>query len=206
MKSFASAALLAALLFCSSAQATVLYDNGPLHGTSALNISIAAVSDSFDLSGSVTVTGVNLAIWTFRGDPVSKIDWGISSGPLNSGVIYDSGTASVVNKGTFNLNSTFEISHAHFDIPSLSFAFFPGVTVTSYLTLTNAITINGEAFWDVNNGPSSAEQSGLGVQPSESFQILGKRNVAVPEPTTMSLLGIAVLAFGAGSRRRKTAR
>jgi hypothetical protein len=199
------------LLAAAPASAAVLYDNGPIDGTTdAYNIATYVTADSFDLSTPSTVTGVNFGAWTDPSEMITSIDWSITS-LAEAGTIYGSGTASVTSSFQFTTilpgPVTYDISWDSFTIPSLNL-----VSGTYWLNLTNAVTTNnGSAYWDQNGGPSSAEQDG-GSLPSESFQIIGTANsspppTSVPEPGSLALLlpGLVGLAGFSTVRKRKVA-
>src|SRR5271166_6912603 len=81
------------------ASAQVLYDNGPINGTTnAWTINFGyATGDSFTLLNNSTVGGFNFGTWEFPGDTLTSVDWSIASQPLFGGTIYGSGTASGSN-------------------------------------------------------------------------------------------------------------
>jgi hypothetical protein len=201
LKIFAALVALATSHFVSQASATVLYSNGPVDGTQGgWNISNGyAVSDSFTLSQAATVTGVSFGAWTIPGhDTIDNIDFGIATA---AGVYPVFGTAVVTNGSIIPGlgQGSYDVQVASFSTGSISLA-----AGTYYLALQNAFITDGySAFWDTNNGASSATQNG-GSIPSQSFQILGEVS-AVPEPSTwaMMLLGFAGVGFMAYRRKSK---
>jgi hypothetical protein len=202
----------AAVVICMAAQpaaANVLYDNGaPNAATDAFTINWGwAVSDSFTLTKSSTLTGVNLWVWNFPGDTTTSVDWGITP---NANDFPDTATASVTSTSYIASNSWgYAINELNFALPNVHLG-----AGTYYLALQNAVVTNGDAvYWDQNNGLSDAWQNnGSGqLNPSnpnfgtpagsQAFQVLG----AVPEPATwaMTLAGFGVLGAAARTSRRK---
>jgi hypothetical protein len=209
----AAAGLLAG---ASSAAAAVLYDNGPLNGsvgsfTMGGSGGSYAVSDSFALNAASTIAGVNFGAWTFPGDMVSTVDWGITTTPGSfSGFIYG-GTAAVVN-GLSSLNSPgWSIATDSFSTGPLSLG--AGVY---YLVLQNAVATNNDAvYWDESDGLSSAAQNIIGdladfnrpnTTGSESFQIIGSTVGGVPEPASWALMLIGVAGLGGALRAARKPR
>lgn len=122
----------------------------------------------------------------------------------------------------------YDIDSVSFGVGSLSLG--PG---TYYLTLSGASVANGDpVFWDENNGPSvgyidvpfsepPGEPAGqynlhsyssdcadfygpfAGGTCSEAFQVYGVNGPSVPEPGTLTLLGIGLLSLASLSFRRR---
>ena len=90
----ASLTILCLALAVIPASAQVLYENGPINGTTdAWTINFGyVVSDSFVYYG-YGVSGFQLGVWEFPGDTMSSVDWFITSAE-NGGTVYGSGTAS----------------------------------------------------------------------------------------------------------------
>ena len=215
------------LVACSSAAygiPAVLYDNGPFNGTiDAWTINSGfQVADSFPLSGSSTLTGVNFTAWLFSGDTANTVDWAIVGDPTNqAGTTFFSGTGAVLTP-TFLTNNGFGygVYNENFSLGSLSLG-----AGTYWLVLQNAVSSqNQPVYWDENDGASQAWQSSTGFLTvangncgtpaapttsafppsgncSETFQILGT-NTAVPEPGTLAL-GVCGLFVVALTRRRR---
>ena len=76
----------------------VLYDNGPINGTTdAWTINFGfLLADSFAVLNDSTVGGFNFGVWEFAGDRLTSVDWLISSYP-DGGTVYGSGTANGSN-------------------------------------------------------------------------------------------------------------
>jgi hypothetical protein len=215
-----SGAMLGLALFSWSPQASagVLYDNGPLNGTNdAFTLDFGfALADSFTLSQSSTVTGVNFGVWSLPGDTMTSIDWGITS---TANIFPDQGTALVTNGSTSLNGFGYNIGVDSFSIPSTTLA-----AGTYWLVLQNAVVSNGDPiYWDQNDGPSTAYHNNLGYLSdggcgglgqsgqgtcSESFQILGSVS-ATPLPSTWTMLiagFVGLFGFVAfGGKKRNTA-
>ncbi len=163
-----------------SPQNQVLYENGPVNGTTdAWTINFGyVVSDSFVPSGS-PVNGFDIWVWEYPGDVMTSADWSITSAP-NGGTVYGSGTVS----GS-SLTDTFISTNQYgYNIDKISAS---GLNVslssgTVWLNLQNASVPSGDpVYWDENSGagcnspgcPSQAYESAAGTIPSEAFDITG---------------------------------
>jgi hypothetical protein len=178
------------------ASATVLYDNGPINGTiTGSTISGRyAVSDSFTLSQSSILTGVDFGVWSLPGNTMTSVDYAITSA---AGTYPNMGAASVTTgvplapAGSYGAGGTFNVTPDSFSLPSIDLA-----AGTYYLVLQNAMGSNGnDFFWDENNGPSTATQSHVGSIESESFQIIGTVT-ATPLPSTWTMLIAGFVGLG----------
>lgn len=198
MKSFlavASAAAALALGAAGAAHASVVYTNGPINGSvDAWTVNYGfAVEDSFTVTSTTTITGVQFGAWVASGDKPTTVDWGIESSPT----FIDQGTASLsstlVDSGIWE--GSYDVYQSTFSIPSMTLT--PG---TYWLALQNAGTAQGGGlYWDQNGGPSLAVENMTGSIASESFSILS----GVPEPSTwaMLILGVAMIGFAARRQR-----
>lgn len=185
------------------AAATQLYTNGPVNGNLsawAINFS-SATEDSFTLTQASWLSSATFYVWEFPGDTMSSVDWGIDTVPT-----------SYANPTTATTTQTLLFNNGSFDIDketiSLSGAYAPG---TYYFFLENAVVSNGDTtWWDINNGPSTAFVNDFGDvngvlfrgTNSNAFAIDGSPLSAVPEPSSLLLLGSGLAAFTARMRRR----
>jgi hypothetical protein len=200
MKSFlavASAAAALALGVAGAAHAAVLYTNGPIDGTVVgwtINDGLA-VEDSFTLSSTSTITGVEFGAWVNQGDQPLTVDWGIETSPTFA----DQGTAALSTTFLDTNSQGFDVYQADFSVPSVTLG--PG---TYWLALQNGVAQAGNLmFWDQNSGPSSAVDNSQDSFTSESFSILGDSvGASVPEPATWAMLVLGVGMIGFAARRR----
>jgi hypothetical protein len=59
-------------------------------------------------------------------------------------------------------------------------------------------------YWDINDGPSVADQNGTTENGSNSFEIDGSTGIgAVPEPASVLLSGIGLVALAGLARLRR---
>ena len=196
--------------------AQVLYDDGPINGTTdAWTINFGyIVSDTFILLNNSTATGFNFGAWEFPGDVLTSVQWSITSKSINGGTVYGSGTAS----GS-NLNDKF-LSQNEFgfdiDLITVSNLNVAEISGTQYwLTLANAMIPSGDpVYWDENSGIGCKGDNGMGGGcpsgaafgfepiPPEAFDITGTSGGTTPEPSSIVLFASGVLGV-AGLKRRK---
>jgi hypothetical protein len=204
--SFKSIAIvLIAISLASQAKADLLYTNGPVNGTFGGDIfsSGEIISDSFTLTQTSTITGVDFGAWTDAGVGITTVEYGIASAP---GTYPMTGTATVTQGALIpgsGYDGEYDVRMDSFSTNNITLG--PG---TYYLVLQGAAVRSGFAYWDVNEGPSIATQSfqgGTGNSiASESFDILGTTS-PVPGPTVgagASSFAIAALFLGWLVRRR----
>src|SRR5271165_6183023 len=127
----------------------VLYENGPVNGTTdswTINFGFI-VSDSFTLSGGAIVKDFDIWVWELPGDSVSTVEWSITS-QENGGMIFGSGTASVSD--SFLSTNGFGYNIDQLTISGLSVPLPAG---DFWLNLQNATVPSGNpVFWDENSG------------------------------------------------------
>jgi hypothetical protein len=197
--------ILAGTMVSVPALAGTLYSNGPVNGyVDAFTIcSGLSVSDSFTLTSTSTITGIDFGAWAVPDGAYISVNWSIGTIPFSG----TQTTATTTNVYDFSNTKGFLIYTESFSTGSLTLG--PG---TYYLTLQNGFTEQGpDASWDLNNGPSVAYDSYLGnlngyKEPgtnSESFDIYGtSSSPVVPEPSSLLLMGSGLVTF-AGMMRRK---
>jgi hypothetical protein len=199
------------------ASAQVLYDDGPINGTTdAWTINYGyVVGDTFTLSANSTVGGFNFGVWEFPGDVMTSVDWSITS-QYDGGTVYGSGTANgknltdqfiSLNQYGYNID---KITVSNLNVPLSS-------GTTYWLNLQNASVPSGNpVYWDENSGlgctgddghgggcPSMASNGGIGTILAESFDINGTGGGGTtPEPSSILLFGSGMLGL-AGVLRRK---
>ena len=197
------------------ASAQVLYDDGPINGTTdAWTINFGfVVSDSITVAHSSTVSGLDFGVWEYPGDQTLSVDWSITS-EVFGGTVYGSGTAKVTD--TF-----ISVNQYGYDIDELSANLTPTNLNggTYWLNLLNAVTKQGNPlYWDENSGVGCKGDDGMGGGcpsqacdgtclggasgiPPESFDITGSTG-QTPEPNSFVLMGSGLLVI-AGRLRRK---
>jgi hypothetical protein len=202
------------------ASAQVLYDDGPINGTTdAWTINFGyIVGDTFTLSANSTVGGFNFGVWEYPGDVLTSVDWSITS-EFDGGTLYGSGTASGKNL-TDQFISTNQYGFDIDQITVIDLKVNLASGTTYWLDLQNAMVPSGNpVYWDENSGagckgdngmgggcPSQADWTGCisasGICPPESFDINGTSGGTTPEPSSFILIGSGVIGI-AGMLRRK---
>ena len=211
----ASLIILCLALAAIPASAQVLYDNGPINGTTdAWTINFGyVISDTFTLLNNSKVGGFDFGVWEFPGDVLTSVDWSITS-MENGGTLLASGTASGKNLTDQFISTNqygYDIDEIH--VTGLNV----GLSAKTYwLNLQNAVVPSGDpVFWDENSGigcggdngkgggcPSEPSGNFLGTIPSESFTVTGPSGGSTPEPGSFSLFGSGILALVGALRRR----
>ena len=157
-----------------SPQDQVIYENGPVNGTTdAWSINFGyLVSDTFVSNGSVA--GSHFYVWEFPGDTMTAVDWSIGTTPFASDIA--KGTAST-SAGTLS-DQFLSTNQYGYNIDLITITGLNGSS--GWFTLQNAVVPSGDPiYWDENSGvgchssgcPSQAMESALGTIPSEAFDI-----------------------------------
>jgi hypothetical protein len=179
-----------------------------------------SMSNSFALSSSTSLTGVNMLVWELPGDVTTSLNWYI----LDNGNPTDpfSGTSGVTTIASGTVTPTDTLLYSNnlygYDIDSLSFGIStPALTAgtTYWLQIDSAVSADSNAvYWDQSDGPSTAYISDGGLLPlgnpcnglctgSESFQLSGASSA--PEPGSLALLGAGFAGLVALRRRKRQA-
>ncbi len=202
-----SLALLCLTMALVSASAQVLYEDGPLNGTTdAWTINFGyVVSNSFTLTNNATMGGFDIYTWEFPGDKTLSIDWAVTSDEFG-GTLYGEGTATVTDQ--FISANQYGYNVEKVTASNLNLDLAAG---TYWLNLQNAVTEQGNPlYWDENSGigchsqgcPSEVSENDVGTIPPESFDVTGTYGGQVPEPSSILLIGSGILGAVAFLRRR----
>jgi hypothetical protein len=181
---------------------TDVYDNGPVNGQDlgwTINFGFT-VSDSFTLSNPTTVTGASFWAWLIPGDTLTSVEFQIGSAAFGNELLDETLSVSATNcfSNQFGYNVCDETATFNDGGVNLNAG-------TYWMTLGNASVPSGDpAYWDMNSGPSQAQENTLGTVPSESFTMWGTGTTigTTPEPSSILLLGSGILGL-AGLLRRK---
>jgi hypothetical protein len=183
---------------------TVLYDNGTAssYTTQGYEVSgVAFVTDSFTLAQASVVDGANFGIWLLNGTTLTGLDWKITN---SANHVLASGSATDLDGPLVATVVVAGVTDYNIYSDSTSIADLLLGAGTYYLELYDATSTSvedqGEVFWDVSNGSSTAADL-IGSAPSETFEILGP-SAATPEPSGILLLGTGLAGFGGFLRRR----
>lgn len=184
-----------------------VYDNGRTNGTTnAWTINFGfVVSDTFTLTSSTEVIGLNFSAWLFPGDILESAEVSITSSEFGGRTFFDGNVNFTQGNCTSN-QLGFNVCDETGSFGSVNLN-----AGTYWLNLQNAVVNNGDpVYWDENSGPSLASQNSVGTIPSESFTVLGSCFAGAnchqppppaPEPGSFLLLGSGiVVTLGAGRR------
>ena len=204
----ASLLVLCLVLAVMPALGQVLYEDGPVNGTTdAWTINFGyIVSNTFTLTSSATVTGFDIYTWLFPGDVLLTVDYFMTSQEFG-GTTYASGTAKITDSFISLNQYGYEI---HEDTASgLNINLGAG---TYWLNLANASVASGDpVYWDENSGigchspgcPSEVSENSEGTIPPESFDVTGSYGGGTtPEPSDIWLFGSGLLGLAAVLRRK----
>jgi len=207
-------ALVLLLSAAGPANAGPIYSNGSISGeTQAWDISVGsnyAVTDSFTVSSSATLTNAVVSLFVFTGTTPLSVDWSVGTTAFGSDV--GSGVAST---GNATLSNTFEYYFHSFSVYESTIT-LPGNMVvdpgaTYWLTLQGATTNPlDDLLWGQSAGASSAftgdpeyEDPGTPIT-SEFFQLNGGSDPpSAPEPASLALLGIGAVGMACYAWRRR---
>ncbi len=205
---FSLLAIVCLMMAASPVNAGVIYDDGPINGTTdAWTINFGfVVSDTFTISsGNSTVTSLEFGAWLYPGDTLTSVDVSMTS-DINGGTIYFdqivnfAQSGCTVNQYAFNVCTETGSFHG----PTLP-------NGTYWLNLQNAIVPSGDpVYWDENSGvgctspgcPSQATT--IEPIPPESFTLYGSPSGTTPEPSTIMLFGSGMLGLAGVLRCRLT--
>ena len=169
-----------------------------------------AVSDSFVITSSASLTEAVTYFWVHPGDSPTTVDWEVGTTPFSQDI--SSGTSSITStyyeKDAYGIDSVFRSTFA------INGTIEPG---TYYLTLTNGYSVYdsypapphsppqyGDLMWDISYGPATVEIRNQGfnipVSGSNSFKLYGN---PVPEPSTFVLLGCGCLGIAIHALRHR---
>ncbi len=156
-------------------QGGVLYDNGPINGTTdAWTINFGfIVSETFTVTGSSSgpVTGMSFGAWLFPNDTLGFAEVSITSEP-NGGTSYFDQTLNFTQSDCAVNQYGYDVcteTSSNINGPTLQ----PGIY---WVNLQNASVPSGDpVYWDENSGvgcmspgcPSQAQESSVGTIPSE---------------------------------------
>ena len=200
----------------SSCRAGILYTTGPdllQYGSDGL----PAVGggyvdlDHFTLASNSTIQQIRWSEWVSSGSTPTTVDWAITTNLVGGGGSW-TGATNVVANGTTALTFSLTASgrEGNNDVYSSTFSLnVPLPAGTYYLWLGNADDSLGVvAGWGyANQIGGNAEQwlngnPRVGLSGDLSFEIDGVTASAVPEPSTLALLGIGTASLvGYGWRR-----
>jgi hypothetical protein len=199
-------AALGLILGLGHVNAQLVYDNGPINGTiDAYTINSGyEVSDSFTVASGTALGYAQVGLWLEPGDSPVSVNWSV--GTSVDGTDISSGVSDTSNTFIGSSGYGYDLYEANFLINGLV-AGGP----TYYFTISNAVTAEDSvAFWDINNGPSSAFQNGnplageFGSTSSESFQLYGPSSNNVPDQaSTFLLLGLGGLMVIVAARQMR---
>lgn len=204
MKKLALAAFAAAVAFSTAASATTIYSSGPTIGdTNGYGFGPGSpITTSFTLNTAAIVSGFTFGGWTYNGNIITSVGWGISTNRSATVPLYNyisPNTAAVTAGPVLNQQfGAYEVRDYRASVASFSLG-----AGTYWLTLSDVVATDRSAFWDVNNGNTTSFTFGVWQIPALSFSINGPDTSAVPEPASWAMFIGGFGLMGAALRRKK---
>jgi hypothetical protein len=186
----------------------ILYDDGPIDGqNNAWFIDGPGsgpysqwIADQFVATGSGIAGSLDAGIWVTAGTTPTTLSWWLGTAPLigdlSSGVVAQVSYVYVTTYG-----SRYDVFNVH--VTGLSGLIQAGNTY--FLTLGGGNNSTGNQFvsWDVNGGPATCSWGVYDCGGGEAFTLYS--GSAVPEPSTITLIGTGLLAVAGALRRKRLA-
>jgi PEP-CTERM motif len=206
MKPLAVVILLAVCVVAPGYAQTIIYNDGPINGTTdAWTINSGFfVSDSFTVStGPTGINELTFGAWLFPGDILESVQVSMTS-QIDGGTTYFSQVLAFTQSGCSANQYGFNVC--------TETGFFNGPTLNNgsyWLNLQNAVVNSGDpVYWDENSGvgctsPGCPSQGfdNSGSLPGESFTLYNNSGT-VPEPGSLLLFGCGAVAAIASIRRK----
>jgi hypothetical protein len=208
------AAILASVLIAGAwnipAQAGIVYDNGGPNIENGYGIyDTNAAADDFTLGSDTSITGVGFYFQNFFGitgwnQDISYNLYADDGGLL--GILLASGTGQNVVATDSGLPWCCG-GNAYLVTFNLQSAFAATANTTYWLELTGATGPAGDAYWVTAdaNATNSGLTGGFPAETEFAFYLTDDELSAVPEPSTLGIVGLGVLALPLLRRFRKSA-
>ncbi len=190
------------------AMAQDIYDNGPVNGQDlgwTINFGFS-LSDSFTVGSPANISGASFWAWLIPGDTLTSVEFQIGAAAFGNELMDQTLNVTAANcfSNQFGYNVCDETASFNGGGVNLGAG-------TYWMTLSNASVPSGDpVYWDMNSGPSQAQENTIGTVPSESFSLWGGTGTGTstgdqgnaPEPSSFVLFGSGILGL-AGILRRK---